>query len=83
MKQKILIYIVLTLISGLILGLNSGAQISSPTSIVVNYDLTKIDRDLKPGDSGTLIVIIQNTGGLPAKEVEASILYPRREYQCR
>ena len=76
MKQKILIYIVLILISGLILGLNACAQISSPTSLVVNYDLTKIDRDLKPGDSGTLIIVIQNTGGLPAKDVEASISYP-------
>jgi len=74
MKQKILIYITLTLIFGLALGLNANAQ-PSPTSMVINYDLTKVDRDLKPGDSGTLIAVIQNTGGLPAKEVKASILY--------
>lgn len=76
LRQEVLIYTVLILIIGLTFGLNASAQGSSPTSLVVNYDLTKTDKDLKPGDSGTLIIIIQNTGGLPAKDVEASILYP-------
>ena len=73
MKQKILIYIMLISILGLTLGLNANAQ--TPTSLVLNYDLTKVDKDLKPGDSGTLIAVIQNTGGLPAKDVKVSILY--------
>jgi len=78
-KQKILISIALILIIGLALGLNAGAA-ASPTALVVNYDMTKVDKDLKPGGSGTLIIVIQNTGGLPAKDVEASISYPLREY---
>lgn len=72
MKQKILIY---GLILTLLIGFNVGAQ-QAPTSLVVNYDLTMLDKDLKPGDSGTLIIVIQNTGGLPAKEVKATLSHP-------
>ena len=73
MKQKTLIWGVISIL--LISGLNASAQLPSPTSLVVNYDLTSVDKNLKAGDSGTIIVVIQNTGGLPAKEVKASILY--------
>jgi len=74
MKQKTLIYglIIIFLLSAI----NSSAQMPSSTSLIVNYALTSVDTQLKPGDSGTLIIVIQNTGGLPAKEVEAKLSYP-------
>jgi|GEM_PF-1246442 len=75
MKQKFLVYgAILTILTLLTFGLCTSAQFPSSTSLVLNYDLTRVDKTLKPGDSGQLIVVIQNTGGLAAKEVEASIL---------
>ena len=75
MNQKNLIYsgaIILLLILGF--GLTVSAQMETPTALSLNYELTKVDKPLKAGSSGTLIVVIQNTGGLPAEEVRASIL---------
>ena len=54
----------------------AGAAQVPPTTLSVNYGLTHVQEEtLGPGDSGTLIVVIQNTGGLPAEDVTASILY--------
>jgi len=64
--------------------LSANAQVTTqiqtlelPTSLIVNYDLTRIDKNLKPGDLGTLVIVFQNNGGLPAKEVEAWISYTK------
>jgi len=57
-------------------GAGVGAAQLPPTTLSVNYGLTHVQEEtLGPGDSGTLIVVIQNTGGLPAEDVTASILY--------
>lgn len=72
MKRKFLFGLILVL--GLIHGLNVSTSQSSSTSLVVNYGITQIDKDLRPGDSGTLIVVIQNTGGLEARDVKAWVM---------
>jgi len=47
---------------------------SSPTSLIINYDQTRIEpQKIKPGESGTLIIVIQNTGGFEARDVRAWI----------
>lgn len=51
----------------------SSASLQSPTQLIVNYELTNMPDKLKPGGSGTLIIVIQNTGGLGAKTVKARI----------
>ncbi len=48
-------------------------ETTSPTSLIVDYDLTRIDKKLKPGDSGTITIVLKNTGDLYAKEVKASV----------
>ncbi len=49
------------------------SSVSSPTSVIVDYTLTGVDKQLKPGDMGVLVIVIKNTGGLPAEEIEAYI----------
>ncbi len=45
----------------------------TPTSLSVDYTSTATDKDMEPGDSGILLIVIQNSGGLDAKSVTASI----------
>lgn len=45
-----------------------------PTQLIVNYNLINYDKKFYPGDSGTITISIQNTGGLDADKVEARIL---------
>ena len=49
------------------------AQTAAPTALIVNYDQTVIPGDLEPGDQKTLYIVIQNTGGMPARDVSASL----------
>jgi hypothetical protein len=60
MKMKTQNYI-LVLMTWLILsaGLVTAA---TPTNLVLNYDLTKVDRNLRAGDSGILTIVITNLG---------------------
>lgn len=51
----------------------ANAQTATPTALVVNYDQTIIPANLEPGDQKTLYVVIQNTGGMPAREVQADL----------
>ncbi len=48
-------------------------QSRAPTSLMVDYNLTHIDKELKPGDTGTLLIVIRNTGGFEARDVKAWI----------
>ncbi|CEG11306.1 exported hypothetical protein [groundwater metagenome] len=40
-----------------------------PTSLIVNYGLSQID-EIEVGENGNAIIVIQNVGGLEAKDVE-------------
>ena len=54
-------------------GLNAYAadtQSLSPTNVVLDYDLTHVDANLKPGDSGILQIVIKNVGGQAAENVQ-------------
>ncbi|OQX21258.1 MAG: hypothetical protein BWK75_03445 [Candidatus Altiarchaeales archaeon A3] len=48
-------------------------ETTSPTSLIVDYNMTHVDKKLKPGDLGTITIVLKNTGDLYAKEVEASL----------
>ncbi len=60
----------------LILILMSGVVVAqtyttpSSTALILNYDLMSVDKNLKPGSTGVLMIPIQNNG-LDAREVEA------------
>ncbi len=41
-----------------------------PTNMILDYDSSHVDSNLRPGDSGVLRVVIQNTGGQAAEDVE-------------
>ena len=45
----------------------------SPTNVVVDFDGTSMDSSLKAGDSGILNLVIENTGGRRAEDVEVYI----------
>jgi len=45
----------------------------APTNMVVDFDSTSIDSNLRKGDSGILNLVIQNTGGRRAEDVEVWI----------
>ena len=49
------------------------AQTATPTALIVNYDQTLVPQDLKPGDIKPMYIVIQNTGGLTAREVRVTI----------
>jgi len=44
-----------------------------PTNLILNYDLSYIDSNLEPGDSGIMSLVIQNSGGQNAEDVEVWI----------
>jgi hypothetical protein len=46
---------------------------TTATNLVVDYDLTGVDVDLRPGDSGILTLVIKNTGGYAADDVSVWI----------
>lgn len=54
-------------------GLAVQANATTATNLIVDYDLTKVDTSLRPGDSGVLTVVIENTGGYQAESVEVWI----------
>ncbi len=45
----------------------------TPTNLILDYDSTYIDSNLRPGDSGVLQVVIKNTGLQPAEDVRVYI----------
>ncbi|MFZ2456137.1 MAG: hypothetical protein WAX07_06650 [Candidatus Altiarchaeia archaeon] len=45
----------------------------SPTNVVLDYDLTHVDSNLKPGDSGVLQIVIRNVGPQAAEDVQLSV----------
>ncbi len=45
----------------------------TPTNVVLDYDLTHIDSNLKPGDSGVLQVVVKNVGLQSAENVQVYI----------
>ena len=42
----------------------------SPTNVVLDYDLTHVDGNLRPGDSGILQIVIRNVGPQAAENVQ-------------
>ncbi len=41
--------------------------------LVVDYDLTRVSNDLYPGSTGTLLIILKNTGSFNIENIEANI----------
>jgi hypothetical protein len=57
-------------------GLNAyaaDAQSMSPTNVVLDYDLTHVDSNLKPGDSGVLQIVIRNVGPQAAENAVLTV----------
>lgn len=46
---------------------------TNPTNLILDFDKTKVDITLRPGDSGVLQVVIENTGGQPAEKVVVTL----------
>lgn len=46
---------------------------SGPTNVVVDFDSTSFDSTLSPGDSGIMNLVVKNTGGYRADNVEVYI----------
>ncbi len=46
---------------------------NTQSNIIVDYDLSKYDPNLEPGDTGTLALVIRNTGTQDANDVELII----------
>ncbi len=44
----------------------------TPTNVVLDYDLTRVDSNMKPGDSGLLTIVVKNVGQQAAENL---ILY--------
>lgn len=57
----------------MIVGMMTQANATTATNLILDYDLTKVDTNLRPGDSGVLTVVIENTGGYQAESVEVWI----------
>jgi len=49
------------------------AQRQAPTNMVLDYDYTRVDANLKAGDSGLLTVVIKNVGTQAAENVVVNI----------
>lgn len=49
------------------------AQTASPTALIVDYDQTIVPPDIEPGDVKTIYIVVKNTGGMPAREVRATL----------
>lgn len=75
MKNKRIYNGLILLLMGFILAGTAAAQsvALTPTNPVLDYDLTYVDGNLKPGDSGVLQVVISNTGLQPAEDVRVYI----------
>jgi len=71
-NKRIFLGLVLTALLALS-GLNAYAADTpslSPTNVVLDYDLTHVDANLKPGDSGIIQIVIKNVGGQAAENVQ-------------
>lgn len=64
---------VFTVLSILLLAACVSAQTATPTALVVDYDQSIIPQDLEPGDIKPMYVVVTNTGGMPAREVRATL----------
>ncbi len=51
----------------------SASATVTPTNMVLDYELTHVDSNLGPGDSGILVVVIKNVGTQAAENVQLSI----------
>jgi hypothetical protein len=50
----------------------TSSPITSPSNLIVDYALSSYDSTLEPGDTGTLTLVIRNTGTLRAENVEVT-----------
>ncbi|MEM2917992.1 MAG: hypothetical protein QXY62_00615 [Candidatus Altiarchaeota archaeon] len=48
-------------------------QKETPTNLVIDFELTKIEQNLRPGSSGVLQIVFKNTGTKPAENIEILI----------
>ncbi|MFH1125938.1 MAG: hypothetical protein V1703_02330 [Candidatus Altiarchaeota archaeon] len=51
----------------------TNASATTATNLVLDYTTTGVDADLKPGDSGILTVVVVNSGGYAAENVQVWI----------
>ncbi|MBD3388375.1 MAG: hypothetical protein GF416_04800 [Candidatus Altiarchaeales archaeon] len=70
-KRILLLMVFLCIFSDGVLAATAGT--TSPTNVVVDFDSTYYDSNLRPGDSGILNLAIENTGGFRADDVEVYI----------
>lgn len=45
----------------------------APTNMVLDYDLTRVDSNLKAGDSGLLTIVVKNVGTQAAENVQVNV----------
>jgi hypothetical protein len=67
-----IVLVILFVLSGLSAYAADTSSIS-PTNVVLDYDLTHVDSNLKPGDSGVLQIVIRNVGPQAAEDVQLSV----------
>ena len=48
----------------------ASSQSLTPTNVVLDYDLTRVDSNIKPGDTAVLQVVIKNVGQQSAENVQ-------------
>lgn len=48
-------------------------QKETPTNLLIDFELTKIEPNLRPGSSGVLQIVFKNTGTKPAENIEILI----------
>ncbi|OYT54841.1 MAG: hypothetical protein B6U72_01125 [Candidatus Altiarchaeales archaeon ex4484_2] len=75
MKTKGLMWFMLffVLLSTILLTVYAASGSSNPTNVVVDFDSTQMDSSLKPGESGILNLVVENTGEYNARNVEVWI----------
>jgi hypothetical protein len=67
-KQIFGVFILTMMLAG-----TAAAQTPTPTALVVDYDQTLVPSGMQPGDVKPLYIVIANTGGLPARDVHATL----------
>lgn len=73
MINKMLKFLKIFLFFALLMQLHT-VLAEQPTQLFLNYNQIVYDKKFHPGDSGTITITIQNTGGFDADKVEAIIL---------
>ncbi len=73
MKQGLTGLTVLFLLASMASAATTSSSELSPTNVVVDFDSTSFDSSLRVGDSGIMNLVIKNTGGRRAEDVEVHV----------